>query len=69
MIAGQVMTCLTGDARQYICGECGAKHWQQTSLAPARGFKHWQQTSLAPARGFNDRPLREINQRLATACV
>ena len=55
MIAGQVMTCLTGDARQYICGECGAKHWQQTSLAPARGF--------------NDRPLREINQRLATACV
>lgn len=55
MIPGQIMACRTGDARQYTCQSCGAKHWQQTSLPDCDSFR--------------DRPLREINQRLAAVSV
>ena len=56
MIAGAVMQCATGDARQFICRKCSGKFWQQTSLAPHR-------------ENFGSRPLREIQQRLAAVAV
>ncbi len=52
MLVGLILECRTGNARQFVCGKCGAKHWQQ----------------ITTAVNVNFHPLRETNARAAAKC-
>ena len=53
MIPGLKLECKTGNAQQFVCRQCGAKHWKQ----------------LSDTVGMTFRPLREINRHVAALSV